>query len=210
MDISEILASYKEKLKNFLLTDQKALGSRHIVAGNMAKFLILLAATAAVCSAAGPTQPDSRGRCDEELNKVVDQNNMCWYHECVNNDGYLEFLPRRCAGGSKISYNFVQGPENPCTVNFDSVIGYDCERQQPSVDGPPPCHDSSVRLQCQNGGVAVYEADKCWCDCPPSWQGDELCRLPTKPVTDLPAGSNICELSSHNYNSASFICSIQN
>jgi len=62
----------------------------------------------------------SQGRCDEELNKVVDQNNMCWYHECVNNNGYLEFLPRRCAGGSKISYNFVQGPENPCTVNFDS------------------------------------------------------------------------------------------
>jgi len=56
---------------------------------------------------------------------VVDANNMCWYHQCVlsEEEGELRLLPRRCALGSKVSYNFVHGVTNPCTVNFDSVTG---------------------------------------------------------------------------------------
>ena len=53
--------------------------------------------------------------------KVVDKENMCWYHECVlGANGTLTFLPRRCALGSKISYYFVQSYSNPCTINLNS------------------------------------------------------------------------------------------
>jgi len=45
---------------------------------------------------------------------------MCWYHECVVDGGQLRFLPRMCGIGSRISYNYIQGMSNPCTINFDS------------------------------------------------------------------------------------------
>lgn len=59
---------------------------------------------------------------------MVDAENMCWYHECtLNSDGTgLESIPRRCALGSKVSYNFIRGNFNPCTYNFDDVIGKVC------------------------------------------------------------------------------------
>lgn len=54
----------------------------------------------------------------------MDQENMCWYHECTaGDDGKLVFIPKRCSLGSKISYNFVSGQVNPCIVNFDDVVG---------------------------------------------------------------------------------------
>jgi len=74
------------------------------------------------------------------------------------------------------------------------VYGYECDREQVSVDGPPPCHAPDVRLRCQNGGTAVYESEKCWCDCPVTWQGDHDCSKPTRDPVDLPPGSDICKL----------------
>lgn len=61
--------------------------------------------------------------CTEEGRFAVDESNMCWYHACVNSENGLTSIPRRCALGSKISYNFVAGNTNPCTYNFDDVIG---------------------------------------------------------------------------------------
>ena len=68
-------------------------------------------------------------------------------------------------------------------------------RTKASVDGAPECFENDG-LVCQNGGTKTFEADKCWCLCPETWQGDYDCSKPTREVTDLPAGSNICELSS--------------
>ena len=67
-------------------------------------------------------------QCSEEGEKVVDAKNMCWFHECVSDDkGNLSTIPRVCALGSKISYNFVNAMTNPCTINFDDTIGkFDC------------------------------------------------------------------------------------
>ncbi|XP_067942391.1 uncharacterized protein [Watersipora subatra] len=162
----------------------------------MAKLFAVLALAAGitVCSAIiGPRNPDPRARCDEEGNKAVDTDNMCWYHECIlDDDEGLRFLPRRCALGSKVGYNFVEGHHNPCTINFDSEYGYSCTREAVSIDGPPPCWNANVRPVCFNGGEPRYEAEKCWCDCPPTWLGHNDCSLPTRDVTDLPAGSNIC------------------
>lgn len=65
--------------------------------------------------------------CQEEGEKVVDAQNMCWYHVCVQGESGLGLVPKRCALGSKVSYNFVTGKSNPCTINFDDVIGkFDC------------------------------------------------------------------------------------
>lgn len=61
--------------------------------------------------------------CEKEGDKVVDAHNMCWFHECVQGEYGLQLTPVRCALGSKISYNFVSGAFNPCTINFDDVIG---------------------------------------------------------------------------------------
>ena len=61
--------------------------------------------------------------CSSEGNKAVDVSNMCWYHECVLGEFGLLFLARQCAGMSKVSYNFVQGEHNPCTVNYEADDG---------------------------------------------------------------------------------------
>ena len=61
--------------------------------------------------------------CSSEGNKAVDASNMCWYHECVLGEFGLLFMARQCAGMSKVSYNFVQGEHNPCTVNYEADDG---------------------------------------------------------------------------------------
>lgn len=78
-------------------------------------------------------------------------------------------------------------------MELSSLTGYECIRTQESVDGPPDCFSDLV---CENGGTATFEADKCWCICPDSWQGDFDCSKPTRDVYGLPAGSDICELCS--------------
>lgn len=35
----------------------------------------------------------------------------------------LTAVPKRCALGSKVSYNYIVGFANPCTINFDSTYG---------------------------------------------------------------------------------------
>ena len=85
--------------------------------------------------------------------------------------------------------------KNPSLIMYLLIlftdIGYECERRNPSVDGPPPCWtDGSV---CYNGGTRAYESDKCWCICPESWQGHHDCSLPTRNVADFPVGSSICK-----------------
>ena len=72
-------------------------------------------------------------------------------------------------------------------------ISYECTRTQPSVVVPPPCWQNGTHPVCYNGGNATYEGNICWCICPPEWQGDSDCSLPTANVTNLPAGSSICE-----------------
>lgn len=144
---------------------------------------------------------------------MVDAHNMCWFHECVQGEYGLHPMPVRCALGSKISYNFIAGAFNPCTFNFDDVIGknqtpsfncsfegevtdesivahtgYNCTRAQKSVDGPPPCHDDT---QCENGGTPTYEADRCWCLCTSEWTSDK-CELPVQDVAYMKPGSDIC------------------
>ena len=59
--------------------------------------------------------------CSSEGNKAVDTSNMCWYHECVLSDTGLQWMKRKCAGHSRVSYNFVQGEINPCTVHFAEI-----------------------------------------------------------------------------------------
>lgn len=56
---------------------------------------------------------------------VVDKENMCWYHRCVIDKmtGKLRLMPKRCGMGSKVSYHFISGFDNPCTYNFDSAMG---------------------------------------------------------------------------------------
>ena len=61
--------------------------------------------------------------CSFEGNKAVDASNMCWYHECILGENGLQFMARQCAGMSKVSYNFVQGEHNPCTVNYEADDG---------------------------------------------------------------------------------------
>ena len=60
----------------------------------------------------------SAAMCDHEGMKAADDNNMCWYYECIHNTHGLEWIPRRCAWMSKVSPNFVTGMFNPCTVNL--------------------------------------------------------------------------------------------
>lgn len=62
-------------------------------------------------------------QCKHEGEKVVDADNMCWFHMCVMGQEKLYLIPMRCALGSKISYNFISGQFNPCTINFYDVIG---------------------------------------------------------------------------------------
>lgn len=70
-----------------------------------------------------------------------------------------------------------------------TVTGNPCERKMAAVAGPPSCHPTT----CQNGGTPVYESNLCWCECPPSWQGDHDCSRPTMNPSGLPPSSNICK-----------------
>ncbi|KAF6027843.1 hypothetical protein EB796_013840 [Bugula neritina] len=55
---------------------------------------------------------------------------------------------------------------------------YECERQEPAADVPPPCASDGSYV-CYNNGILTYEASKCWCLCHPDWQGNHDCSKPT-------------------------------
>jgi len=57
-------------------------------------------------------------------------------------------------------------------------VGYECERQEPAADVPPPCASDGSYV-CYNNGILTYEASKCWCLCHPEWQGNHDCSKPT-------------------------------
>lgn len=44
-------------------------------------------------------------------------------------------VPRRCALGSKVSYNYIVGFANPCTINFDSTYGRLLLKNNPANSG---------------------------------------------------------------------------
>jgi len=60
---------------------------------------------------------------------MADLGNLCWYWECVEiTDDSMALLPRRCALGSKMAYAYQVGSSNPCQVNFNTQIDYECTR----------------------------------------------------------------------------------
>jgi len=77
-------------------------------------------------------------------------------------------------------------------------------RSRPSVDGPPECFDY---MECHNGGTKTFESDKCWCLCPDTWQGDFDCSKPTRDVTYLEPGSDICKLRTQAFCNCSYSAS---
>ncbi|XP_067942500.1 uncharacterized protein [Watersipora subatra] len=141
-----------------------------------------------------PVRPASD--CLGEGYKFADDRSVCWYHQClVDEAGYSYTIPRRCALGSRVDDSFVEGERNPCTINWDTNIGYECERANQPAEIPPPCA-SDGSLYCYNGGILTYEADRCWCLCDFDWEGDFDCSKPTGFYDVLAAhgsgSNNIC------------------
>jgi len=164
------------------------------------KYILVLSALLAVAAArasrrsrfnapkfgpAGPIKEYEVDICYEEVKYVADADNLCWYWECVESisAGALEvqLLPRRCALGSRMPYVYETGRSNPCSVNFNTAIDFECTRAKDNVLHPDE-PDCLARTTCYNNGTATFEGTVCWCDCLPEWRGTFDCSLPTQEV----------------------------
>jgi hypothetical protein len=152
------------------------------------KFLVALIALAATasCQKFGP-----RGRIIEfeeidcytgDVVFIADKSNLCWFWQCkANKEGIFSLIPRRCALGSKMPSSYISGKDNPCQINFNKEIDFDCTRTEDptALDFEPACF---AELDCKNNGTAVYSDNICWCDCPAEWQGASDCSEETELV----------------------------
>merc|ERR1712121_10039 len=165
----------------------------------MKQVAVILSALAAVALCQlGPGVPANGATgfdCQTGHELFADSQSLCWYWQCVAEDTPFVYrlTPKACAGGTLMSPYFVSGEHNPCTVNLNSQYGYECARPPGTpVEKIPDCVSADAG-KCQNGGTLTYEADTCWCLCPPDWQGDYDCSKRTGDPNAIVRGGNICK-----------------
>jgi len=133
---------------------------------------------------AGPLEDMTVDICyEQEVKYTADAKNLCWFWECVGGFGdgsEIQLLPRRCALGSRMPWGYKTGLSNPCSVNFDSHVNFECTRTEDQiVVNEPACYKNTT---CYNNGTAMFDGPLCWCDCLPEWKGNFDCSLKTVEV----------------------------